>query len=355
MSNCPAPTLYRLPAEWEQQEAVLLSWPHADSDWCDILDWVQSCYIEIAVNISRYAKVIIVAPDTSIPENQLKGKCDSDRIIFVEIPTNDTWTRDFGPLTVESGNEKILLDFCFNGWGLKFASDKDNLVTQRLKRDNIFAAKCMNRRGFVLEGGSVESDGKGTILTTAECLLSPNRNAELTREEIERYLKSVFGANHFLWLKSGALEGDDTDCHIDTLARLAPDNTIVYVAPPSDPADPHYGPMTCMQTELRQLRNINGKPFRLVPLPFARPVFDADNNRLPATYANYLPLNQAVLVPLYNDMENDNIALETIQKVFPDRKIIGIDCTALIQQHGSLHCATMQMPYGIINNDLWKK
>lgn len=347
--------LCRLPAEWERQEAVLLSWPHVCSDWSDILSWVNSCYVEIAVNISRYAKVIIVAPDTGIPRNLLKGKCDIDKIHFVDIPTNDTWARDFGPLTVEIGNKKALLDFCFNGWGLKFASDKDNLVTQCLEINNVFVAECFNHRGFVLEGGSIESDGQGTILTTAQCLLSPNRNAEMTREDIEHHLIHAFGANHFLWLENGALEGDDTDSHIDTLARLAPDNTIVYVTPPSDSADPHFESLTRMQNELQQLRNKDGEPFRLVGLPFATPVYDSDNNRLPATYANYLPLNKAVLVPLYNDSENDNIALETIKTVFPDRDIIGIDCTALIQQHGSLHCATMQLPYGVINSNLWKK
>ncbi|MCM1021540.1 MAG: agmatine deiminase family protein [Muribaculum sp.] len=340
----------RLPAEWEPQEAVFLSWPHVNSDWNYMLEEIQETYIKLATELSNYAKVIIIAPDIKIPLKGMADKGRKDNIFYVEIPTNDTWIRDYGPISVSECDKKLILDFCFNGWGLKFASDKDNQVTIQLSQGNLFNASYTNRLGFVLEGGSIESDGKGTIMTTARCLLSTNRNGQLTRREIEQCLKQELGAKNVLWLESGALEGDDTDSHIDTLARLAPDNTIVYVGRPDDKADSHFAEMEAMKNELKKFRTNDGNTFRLIALPFPEPIFDLEGNRLPATYANYLTINNAVLVPTYNQPENDQKALNAIKSVFPDKEIIGIDCTALIQQHGSLHCATMQIPTGFLNN-----
>lgn len=338
----------RLPAEWEPQHAVLLSWPHENSDWCDMLPWVHSCYVKLAAAISEIAEVIVIAPDTRIARTMLDGVPTSNHIRYIDVPTNDTWTRDFGPITIEDCGKPALLDFCFNGWGMKFAADKDNLVTDNMSRKGVFKAPVINNRGFVLEGGSIESDGEGTILTTAECLLSPNRNAGLSRAEIEEYLKTQFGASRVIWLENGALAGDDTDSHVDTLARLAPDNTIVYVKPPADKTDMHFATLSAMAQELQLLRTTAGEPYRLIGLPLPDPIFDADGNRLPATYANYLPLNNTLLVPVYGQPDKDNEALCALKSAFPTYNIKPIDCTALIQQHGSLHCATMQIPHGVI-------
>jgi agmatine deiminase len=200
--------------------------------------------------------------------------------------------------------------------------------------------------GLILEGGSIESDGKGTILTTAECLLNPNRNPHLSRQEIEEELLSLLGAEEVLWLENGYLAGDDTDSHIDTLARFAPDDTILYVAC-DDPDDEHFESLKAMREELETFRTRDDKPYRLLPLPWPQARHDENGQRLPATYANFLVINGAVLVPTYDD-PSDATALKIIAKAFPGRKIIGIDCLPLIEQHGSLHCVTMQMPKGVL-------
>jgi agmatine/peptidylarginine deiminase len=234
-----------------------------------------------------------------------------------------------------------VLDFQFNGWGLKFASDKDNLITERLHRGGHLFGELRNCRNFTFEGGSIESDGEGTLLTTSECLLSPNRNATMSRNDIEKYLLDTLGARQLLWLDYGYLAGDDTDSHIDTLARLCPNNTILYVKC-DDEADEHYEALRLMEEQLKTFRTLNGEPYRLIALPMARPAFE-DDERIPATYANYLVMNGAVLVPIYGT-DLDAIALEQVGKAFPDREIVGVDCQALIRQHGSLHCVTMQYP-----------
>ena len=234
-----------------------------------------------------------------------------------------------------------MLDFQFNGWGLKFASDKDNLITERLHRGGHLFGELRNCRNFTFEGGSIESDGDGTLLTTSECLLSPNRNATMSRNDIEKYLLDTLGARQLLWLDYGYLAGDDTDSHIDTLARLCPNNTILYVKC-DDEADEHYEALRFMEEQLKTFRTLNGEPYRLIALPMARPAFE-DDERIPATYANYLVMNGAVLVPIYGT-DLDAIALEQVGKAFLDREIVGVDCQALIRQHGSLHCVTMQYP-----------
>lgn len=334
----------RLPAEWEHQQAVMLAWPHADTDWAYMLNEVENCYEQIARAISKYAKLLVVAPDTTNIQARLS---DCSNVFYLDVDTNDTWTRDYGALTtLKSDGSPVYNDFCFNGWGLKFASNFDNLVTRKMVFAGLLCGSYHNELGFVLEGGSIESDGEGTILTTRECLLSPNRNGDLTRKEISTHLKKVFGASKVLWLEHGALEGDDTDSHIDTLARLAPNNTIVYVGC-DDKTDSHYEELAAMRADLQALRNINGEPFNLVELPLPDPIFDEDGERLPATYANFLILNDAVLLPIYNQPKKDRLAEQIMKIMFPDHDIICIDCNALIKQHGSLHCATMQFP--IIN------
>jgi agmatine deiminase len=239
----------------------------------------------------------------------------------------------------------VVLDFGFNAWGLKFAADLDNRVSRGLAAAGLFRAP-VRVPGLVLEGGSIDSDGAGTLLTTTACLLSPNRNPHLDRAGLERALADLLGAERVLWLEHGALTGDDTDAHIDTLARFCPDDTIAYVRC-DDPADEHFAPLAAMEAELRAFRTGAGRPYRLVALPWPRPVFDRDGHRLPATYANFLVINRAVLVPTYRD-PRDAAALETLAALFPGRKVIGIDSLPLIHQHGSLHCLTMQLPRGTL-------
>lgn len=336
-----------MPAEWESSGAVLIAWPHADTDWAYMLDDVTRCYCDIARAVTDGGSLlVVVAPDISLPKKYL-GDIDGSRIIFCQVATNDTWARDFGPITVHDDGKPTLVDFCFNGWGLKFASCHDNLITSKLSKAKLFNAPLDNRLGFVLEGGSIESDGNGTILTTSECLLSPNRNGDLTQNEIEEYLKEALGAGRILWLDHGYLEGDDTDSHIDTLARLCPDDTILYVKC-DNPHDPHYKELSMMEDELMKLRTAEGNPYNLVALPFPDPIYDENGERLPATYANFLITDTQILLPVYNQPANDLLASQIMQIVFPERKIVTIDCTPLIRQHGSLHCVTMQLPKEIL-------
>ncbi len=337
----------RLPAEWEEQDGVLLAWPHAGSDWRDDLAAVEPVFVHIAREISRFERVLVVTPEIDSVTHKLhQGNVDLRRVTLLQMPTNDTWTRDFGPITVIENGVPVLLDFGFNGWGLKFAAHYDNQISANLARSGIFGDREIRIPGLILEGGSIESDGAGTVLTTSECLLNVNRNPHLNRLKIEEALGTLLGATRLLWLNNGYLAGDDTDSHIDTLARLCPDDTIVYTAC-DDPEDEHYTALTAMADELQAFRTAGGKPYRLLPLPWPKACFDENGQRLPATYANFLVINGAVLVPTYQD-EQDEEALGRIAAVFPGREIIGIDCRPLIVQHGSLHCVTMQIPRGVL-------
>ena len=329
------------PAEWAPQQFVQLTWPHADTDWAYMLDEVQACFKNIAREIACRQQLVIVAPDVDDVRRQIADEVNMANVTLVELPSNDTWARDHGGITIFEDGKPVVLDFQFNGWGLKFASDKDNLITERLYREGKLFGELRNCRNFVFEGGSIESDGEGTLLTTSECLLSPNRNATMTRGDVEKYLLDMLGAKQMLWLDYGYLAGDDTDSHIDTLARLCPNNTILYVKC-DDEADEHYEALRNMEVQLKTFRTLSGEPYRLIALPMARPAFE-DDERIPATYANYLVMNGAVLVPTYGT-DLDATALAQVGKAFPDREIVGVDCQALIRQHGSLHCVTMQYP-----------
>lgn len=339
--------LRRLPAEWEEQDGVLLAWPHEGSDWLPWLDAVEPVFVEIIRQISLIEQVVVVAPDTAPVRKKLQESGAAlEQIRLFEMETNDTWSRDFGPVTVFEDGRPLILDFGFNGWGLKFAADQDNQITRRLHKLGAFGVTPLKTVGLIMEGGSIESDGHGTILTTAECLLDGNRNPHLSRIEVEDALKELCGAGHFLWLENGYLAGDDTDSHVDTLARLCPNDTIAYVTC-DDPDDEHYQALQAMERELKAFRTADGRPYRLIPLPWPEARYDEEGDRLPATYANFLIINRAVLVPTYRD-KNDAAALAAVAEAFPDREIIGIDCLPLILQHGSLHCVTMQLPKGIL-------
>ncbi len=301
-------------AEWEPQSAVQLTWPHKDTDWAPILPEITAVYEEMKREIESRETVIVVD----------------------DIPHNDTWARDHGFITVEENGQLILLDFKFNGWGEKFAAELDNDINRQLYEQQLVKGIYESHLDFVLEGGSIESDGKGTIFTTTCCLMAPHRNQPLTQQEIEQQLKEWLGAERIVWINHGSLIGDDTDGHIDTLVRIAPNDTLLYIG-----ADDEHPDLLLMEQGLQQLRTIDGHPYRLLRLPMPRPIYD-DGERLPATYANYLVINDAVLVPTYNQPDLDQEAISTIGKAFPDREIIGIDCRAVIRQHGSLHCCTMQ-------------
>lgn len=334
------------PAEWHPQSAVQLTWPHAQSDWAPILNEVTECFVAIAREIAKREKLLIVCAGEAEVRRRL-GNIPQDNILFREMPANDTWARDHGGISVYVNGKPTVYDFTFNGWGMKYAANYDNLITRTLFRSGAFSPDTgvVNMQPFVLEGGSLETDGKGTLLTTVECIASVNRNEYLSREQLECHLKDYFGLTRILRLENGYLAGDDTDSHIDTLARFCDEETIAYVQC-ADADDEHFVELQAMEKELKAFRTAAGKPYRLVPLPMADPVV-WNGERLPATYANFLIINGAVLIPFYSS-DKDAIAKETLQKVFAGREIIGIDCRALIKQHGSLHCVAMQYPEGVI-------
>ena len=322
-------------AEWEHQSMVQLTWPHKDTDWAPILSEITAVYEEMAREISKRESLLIVAPEgTTIPSPLTSH--------FSPLNTNDTWARDHGFITVEEttfdqkSKALVLLDFKFNGWGNKFEATLDNQINKHLYEQGLVKGVYEDHLDFVLEGGSIESDGKGTIFTTECCLMAPHRNQPLTKQEIEKRLKEWLGAERIVWLQHGSLLGDDTDGHIDTLVRICPNDTLLYTGGDSDHPD-----LAQMEEELKGLRILEGKPYRLLRLPLPRPIFD-DGDRLPATYANYLVINGAVLVPTYNQPDLDKEAMRIVGQAFPDREVVGIDCRAVIKQHGSLHCCTMQ-------------
>jgi agmatine/peptidylarginine deiminase len=342
---------YRLPAEWEPQNFVQLTWPNAETDWADILDEVYPCYLNIAREVLRRENLLIVTPYPTAVSEQLReagisAEAYGHRIVFLTCPINDTWARDHGFLTLlpTVADKPLLLDFCFNGWGLKFAACHDNQINTHVYSDLLHdRADYRDLRRVVLEGGSVESDGRGTLLTTTSCLLAPNRNGYTSKAEAEEMLRRELSAEHILWLDHGDLTGDDTDGHIDTLARLCPEETIVYVQC-TDATHPDYAGLQQMEAELRALRTPQGEAYRLLPLPMAPRRYDAEGQLLPATYANFLIVNGAVLLPVYGDEARDREAVAVLQEAFPGREVVGVNCNALIQQHGSLHCVTMQFP-----------
>ncbi len=389
--------MLRFPAEWEPQRFIQLTWPHAGTDWAPMIDEVNQCFVKLALSILRFEPLLIVcanadevkqllregaeslSPDErksliAVQDNKmsLMTRFDevegmlSERIRFVELPSNDTWARDHGGITVFENNQRIIYDYAFNGWGQKFEASLDNELTRKLiemgalenpgksnktddntpnaiqvlSNDNTTIAyrDCLD---FVLEGGSLESDGNGTLLTTSECLLSEFRNPAYTKEMIEQRLKDELGLSRILWLNHGYLEGDDTDSHIDTLARFCDRDTIAYVRC-DDPVDAHFEALQLMEKELKTFKTFSGQPYRLIPLPMADALYDEEGNRLPATYANFLIVNGAVLMPTYGNSLKDELAKNQLKQAFPDREIVGVDCRVLIEQHGSLHCVTMQ-------------
>ncbi|WPL19131.1 Agmatine deiminase [Thiorhodovibrio winogradskyi] len=344
-----------LPAEWDAQSALMLTWPHPDTDWHDQLEAVEAVYVELVRALCRYQPALILCPDAAwqarVAGRLSEAGVPASRLIFAPVPSNDTWARDHGPIAVlqspgpNAQGEPCLMDFRFNGWGGKFASELDDAITARLCEQGVFGDSPWQRSELVLEGGAIDSDGAGSLLLVRRTLIDPARNPGWSQDEIERELRLRLGIRHFLWLEQGQLSGDDTDGHIDTLARFVDRRTIAHVTC-EDATDPDHGPIQAMIAELRALRDPDGQPYRLLPLPQPRPLFAADGQRLPAGYANFALINGALLLPVYQDPA-DAEATRLLQEAFPGRQVHAIDCRALVAQGGSLHCACMQLPAGL--------
>ncbi len=349
-------------AEWESQSVILMAFPDDSTDWANIIDAARNQFARLAdAIIKNGGKVVMLARN---PESTWKYLAEvindeglmEKSITLIPLEFNDTWTRDYGPISVleKDANEvesATAVDFGFNAWGLKFAADLDNTIGLRLIQKGVIKKDCYrNERGLILEGGSLETDGEGTMLTTSECLLNVNRNPGLSKHDIEKYLYDILGIDRVLWLDHGHIDGDDTDSHIDTLCRLAPGNTILYTGS-TQGSNGQRESLKKMEQQLRTFQTRGGNPYNLLELPLPKPIKDDDGHALGATYANFLVMTEAVLVPTYGDKECDDKAIEVIKQAYPDRKIIGVDCRTLIMQGGSLHCSTMQIIPGLLNEN----
>ena len=336
----------RFPAEWEPQSAVLIAWPHAGTDWAQRLGEVEETYVALVAAITRFQPAWICVADDDLQtyaEARLRSaRVDMDRVRFIAFDYDDTWLRDSGPIVLREGDGFRVLDFHFTAWGGKFEAGRDDRLVESLAAQGVFGAAPRQRIDFALEGGGIETDGAGTLLTTWRCL--HERHPQASRDQLDSKLRGWLAQDRVLWLDHGCLEGDDTDAHIDTLARFAADDAIVFQAC-DDPADPHYAELQAMAAELAALRTRDWRPYRLFPLPWAAPILD-EGRRLAASYANFLIVNGAVLMPAYGDRADDRAAA-VLADAFPGREIVQVPCRPLIWQNGSLHCITMQIPQGL--------
>ncbi len=342
---------WRLPAEWEPQDAVLLAWPHAGTDWSANLADVEATYVALVEAIARHERVVMVVADAGIEARATQllsaGEFPRERLRFVRAEYDDTWLRDSGPITVTDGSQFRLLDFLFTGWGGKFGGGRDDRLVEALHAQGLFGEAVRDRREYALEGGAIESDGIGTLLTTRVCLAQ--RHPGLAPVELAQGLADQVPCSRVIMLDHGELEGDDTDGHIDTLVRMVGPNHLAYQSC-DDADDPHFAPLAAMAAELRELRTIDDQPYRLTALPWASPIRAADGRRLAASYANFLLVNGALLLPAYGDTA-DAAALALLAETLPSRVVRQIPCRPLIEQNGSLHCLTMQLPRGALGGD----
>lgn len=341
---------WRFPAEWEPQAAVLLAWPHAGTDWAERLADVEQTYVALVGAIARFQPVLLCVANEAIEararELLTQAGVDLAAIHFIAIDYDDTWLRDSGPITLLDGHGSArFLDFRFTGWGGKFEAGRDDALVSGLAERGILPADAVQRLDFALEGGAIETDGNGTLLSTWRCLAE--RHGEDARTRVETVLRQSLRQQRILWLEHGYLEGDDTDAHIDTLARLAPDDAIVFQSC-DDASDSHYAELQAMADEIAALRTTDGRPYRLFPLPWAQPILD-EGRRLAASYANFLIIDGAVLMPAYGDVADD-AAAAVLAQAFPGRQVVQVPCRALIWQNGSLHCVTMQLPQGALSH-----
>lgn len=328
----------RLPAEFEKQSFVQIIFPHEGSDWAPYLEAARQNFVAIANAIARFQPCLIVCHDLDAVKGYFPEQAN---LHFVHYLGDDTWARDCSGITVYENGKPLILDFTFTGWGGKFDAALDDAMTSSVASHYDAPVEKVD---MILEGGGIESNGNGLLLTTSECLLNPNRNASMDKTAVEEAMRKHFGIEKTLWLDHGYLAGDDTDSHIDTLARFIGDGAIMYVRC-DDSEDEHFEALRQMESELMRLRDLEGKPFNLIPLPMCEPLH-YDGERLPATYANFLIINGAVLVPVYGIPQDEN-ALEVFKTALPEREIVPVDCSVLVRQHGSLHCVTMQFPAGV--------
>lgn len=337
------------PAEWQPQSGVMLTWPHKQTDFASELTEVEVIFCTLAGVISQHERLIICSSDVThtlhIQHLLSQISCAMHNIHFYEVESNDCWARDHGPLTIIRDGKPLLLDFKFNGWGNKYPYHLDDAINAKLVAAGAFRAP-MKSLSLVLEGGSIDTDGQGTLLTTSQCLLATSRNPSLSKTALEEKLADILGISRVLWLDEGKLLGDDTDGHIDMLARFINADTICYMIC-DDEHDPHKKWLQQLKQNLQGFRKKDGTPYTLVELPFPEAQYNDNNERLPASYCNFLILNTLVLLPVYG-CPQDAQAIEILNKQFPDRPVVPIDCRALIAQHGSLHCITMQFPEGVL-------
>jgi len=329
----------------------MLTWPHPHSDWQSTLSHIDSVYTLLTETISRYEKILICCYDkphkTHISSLLNKTNIEiNTQVEFALTKSNDSWTRDHGPLTIFENGKPVLLDFQFNGWGNKYPADLDDQITQLTYQQGHLGTGNLKKLDLILEGGSIDTDGEGTLLTTSRCLLSPQRNPELSKQQLTQSLQTLLGIDRILWLDHGWLVGDDTDSHVDLLARFCNPTNIAYTQC-NNPDDEHFLELHAMEKELRAFTTKEGEHYQLIPLPLPSAIFNDAGKRLPASYANFLIINNALLVPSYDDPADD-VALNALGQCFPTREIISIPSLPLIQQCGSLHCASMQLPSGIL-------
>ncbi len=339
----PASLGYRMPAEWHPHAATWLTWPKDPVTWPDRVPEVQEVYLQFLDALTPHERVCLLVDDEGVAED-VRARCrgravDAGNLEFVVVETVDSWIRDYGPNFLLGPGDRLAFNhWGFNAWGGKYeALMRDASVPARL---DVLTDVERFEPGIVLEGGSIDVNGAGTVITTEQCLLNPNRNPGLAREQLEAYLRDYLGVQQVLWLGDG-IEGDDTDGHVDDITRFATTDTIV-TAVEADPADPNHGPLLDNVARLRAARRPDGSPWRIVELPMPGYVM-ADGDRLPASYANFYIANQVVLAPMYRHA-NDAVATAILQELFPAHRVVPIQCEALVWGMGSIHCVTQQQP-----------
>lgn len=341
-------TYSHIPAEWQPQDATLLVWPTPQSDWTNTLSIIERGYATLTKVIAHKQYVILVCFDETHQQHVTtvcqQHDCNMLHIKLITIETNDTWVRDYGPQFLKHENGEIdYLNLSFNAWGEQYAYQHDQAFTNKLYHTFTFNTINHFKSVFIFEGGNLDVDDNGNVLTNLNCTVRNNSRSTHTIKEVQQKTKDLLHARHVIGLQLKPLQGDDTGGHIDTLARFINNQTIAYAAS-NGPADPNYA---CLQELQQQLHDYNKKiitPYQLIPIKMPlNPAYDDEENILPNSYLNFLFINDAVLIPLYND-PNDSLTLEQFKILCPDREIIGIDATAFIEQFGSLHCASLHIP-----------
>ncbi|MBI4995248.1 agmatine deiminase family protein [Candidatus Peregrinibacteria bacterium] len=328
---------YLMPAEWEPHQGTWLAWPHNLDHWPGKFEKIPPVYAKIVNALLEGGEEVFICVNDEEMERSAR-KILPQKVKFFQIPTNASWSRDHGPIFVRDKTGKLIIeDWIFNAWGDQWPHDKDDIVPQKIAEQ---LKLPLVQPGIVLEGGSIDVNGKGLLLTTTQCLLNKNRNPHLTQKQIEKYLRDYLGAEKILWLEEGII-GDDTSGHIDDIARFTDEKTIV-AAVEENPKDENYKILKKNFEDLKNMTDQNGKPFKIVPIPMPEPVI-CEGQRLPASYINFYIANKAVLVPIFRG-KNDARALKILAELFLTRKIIGIDCVDLVWGLGTIHCLTQQQP-----------